>query len=82
LVQTYQNGKNTKLPQTMPNGHKILEMAVGKILQKYTIIVHSKAVQNMTKFGFLATLALHTSVHQTKAVAPRYTLLPPEIKPK
>jgi hypothetical protein len=53
LVQTYQNGKKyTKGPQTIPeiipNGLKIFQIFI-----KYNSIFHSKALQNVTKVGFL-----------------------------
>jgi hypothetical protein len=57
LVQTYQNGeKYTKWRQTIPNDHKIYQMAVNyskRSLNRYTNIFHSKALQNLPKLGFL-----------------------------
>jgi hypothetical protein len=53
----YQSGeKYTKLPQNIPNGHKIFPMAVKYVDQmviKYTKIFRSKTFQNLPKLGFL-----------------------------
>jgi hypothetical protein len=38
----------SKLPTNIPNGHTIYQMAI-----KYTIIFHSKALQNLPILGFL-----------------------------
>jgi hypothetical protein len=53
LLQTFQFGKNiemtinyTKRPFIIPNGRKIFQ-----IVMKYTNIYHSKALQNLPKFG-------------------------------
>jgi hypothetical protein len=40
--------KCTKLPQNIPNGHKI-----DKMVKKYSKIFHSKTLQNFPKSGFL-----------------------------
>jgi hypothetical protein len=51
-----QNGeKCTKLPQNIPNGHKIFSMAVKYVDQKdikYTKIFRSNTLQNLPKLGF------------------------------
>jgi hypothetical protein len=39
---------NAKWPLNIPNGHNIFQMAI-----KYTSIFHSRALQNLPKFGFL-----------------------------
>jgi hypothetical protein len=62
LVQTYQNGKYVynKLPQTIPNGHKLGIPNGHKIFQmviKYTNIYHSKVLQNSPKFGIFGLKA-------------------------
>jgi hypothetical protein len=52
----YQNGrKHTKWPQNVPNGLRLYPMAVKwyQTTIKYTNILHSKALQNLHKLGFL-----------------------------
>jgi hypothetical protein len=39
--------KFTKLPQNLPNSFKLDQMAI-----KYNKVFQSKALQNLTKFGF------------------------------
>jgi hypothetical protein len=49
LVQTYQNGKN------IPNDHKLYQNVhkIYQIVLKHTNVFHSKALQNIPKFGYL-----------------------------
>jgi hypothetical protein len=66
LGKTYQNGKNyTKLPQNIPNVHKLFQMAVKYCILslKYINIFHCKTPSNFTqiwifgsKINHLATL--------------------------
>jgi hypothetical protein len=53
LVRDTKTGKNTKLTQNIPNGHKIHEMSVKYSKCKKIHIFQSKALKNLPKLGFL-----------------------------
>jgi hypothetical protein len=55
LGPKYQNWeKYTKLPQNIPDGHKISNgRKIDQMVIKYTKIFHSKTLQNIPTLGFL-----------------------------